>query len=96
MCDRVLLLCASCRYHLQENPVEADGRPSYRPTGKAIPQQELQQQIKQKQKEGGRKAGGGKKGEEPLVEPHYLELKWRPELHLATRDCTCDFWDRIG
>lgn len=85
------------RYHLQENPVETDGRPSYRPSPKAISVQELQQKIKAKQKEGGgKKAQGGKKGEDPLVEPHYLELKWRPELHLATRDCTCDFWDRIG
>lgn len=28
-----------------------------------------------------------------IIEPHYLDLKWKPEVHLATRDCTCDFWD---
>ena len=30
------------------------------------------------------------------TEPHYMDFKWQPELHLATRDCTCTFWDDIG
>lgn len=28
--------------------------------------------------------------------PQLLELKWPPEERLVERDCTCDFWDRIG
>ena len=28
--------------------------------------------------------------------PELLELKWPPEGRLIEKDCTCDFWDRIG
>lgn len=73
------------RYHLQQNPVDD----AYSETGR-------------KGRKGGKavatREGGGKvqQQQHQQQEPHYLELKWPPEVHLATRDCTCDFWDKVG
>ena len=34
--------------------------------------------------------------ETKLSFPELFELSWPPEGRLIERDCTCDFWDRIG
>lgn len=95
------------RYHLQQNPVDDDddeesdeaggveagdeeGEGKRRRGRRGQRGQQPQQQDK------GRKSKGKKGASASNIEPHYLDLKWKPEVHLATRDCTCSFWDQLG
>lgn len=88
------------RYHLQQNPVDDDEE-----------DEDGDYDMDEDDEDGGGKRRGrrgqrqqqdkgrrkGKKGASAsTIEPHYLDLKWRPEVHLATRDCTCIFWDKLG
>ena len=96
------------RYHLQQNPVDDDeewregGREEEGDLeGGSAGAARRGWKAATTGAAGGRKGGGGggrKKGgaSTTVIEPHYLELKWKPEVHLATRDCTCDFWDNFN
>jgi len=96
----------SRRYHLEENPIDFSFSSSFSFLGRYFPglfDKDLDSTNTGTSYSSPSNsaspylvATSTRKNYKIMKEPHYLNLVYEPEIHLATRECICDFWENIG